>query len=383
MTRKGIIFLVALLIAPLLVVGMYTTFVIVMLGSMAGGATACSPSSSTAAATLAVDTAGGSSATLDSAQLGNAQKIISVGRSVSVTDAGLVVAIAAALQESKLYVYANTSTYPESGSLPHDRDGSDHDSLGVFQQRPTAGWGSVSETMDVNYAAQAFFGGPTGPNKGSPRGLLDVNGWESMTPGEAAQTVQVSAYPTAYDNWVPAAKTIVSELGSSITCNGVGGGQAALPLAPGFNMTEDYGPRGAPIAGTNIWHAGVDLQHWPNPCGDPVFAVLPGTVTLSSELFLSIRNPEGFTISYLHMYKSQRLVDVGDIVQTGQQLGVVGNVAPSTGCHLHLEINVLGNTNPKVAALPQGSGRPGTVNPEDFMRLYGVQLCEASCARNY
>ena len=104
-------------------------------------------------------------------------------------------ALMAALTESTLRLLANTSAFPESAAHPHDGVGSDHDSLGLFQMRPSAGWGTVSELMDPFYQARAFFGGVSGPNAGSPRGLLDVDGWQLLEPGLAAQVVEVSAYP--------------------------------------------------------------------------------------------------------------------------------------------------------------------------------------------
>ncbi len=52
--------------------------------------------------------------------------------------------------------------------------------------------------MDPVWSSRAFYGGPSGPNHGSPRGLLDIDGWQTMDPGAAAQAVQVSAYPDRY-----------------------------------------------------------------------------------------------------------------------------------------------------------------------------------------
>jgi hypothetical protein len=66
----------------------------------------------------------------------------------------------AALTESTLRMLTNTGTYPESANYPNDGNGSDHDSLGLFQMRPQSGWGTVAELMDPNYQARAFFGGP-------------------------------------------------------------------------------------------------------------------------------------------------------------------------------------------------------------------------------
>src|SRR5699024_2714505 len=106
---------------------------------------------------------------------------------------------------------------PESTNYPNDGDGSDHDSLGLFQMRPQSGWGTVAELMDPTYQARAFFGGPDGPNYPSPRGLLDIPGWEQMDKGEAAQAVEVSAYPDRYRNYEPVAETILTTLTGATT----------------------------------------------------------------------------------------------------------------------------------------------------------------------
>lgn len=326
--------------------------------------------------------------TLNEKQIAIATRIITIGRDLGVSDQGLKVALMTALQESRLRMLANSSV-PASLDYPHDGVGSDHDSVNPFQQR-VSGWGTVAELMNLDYSIKAFFGGPTGPNGGSPRGLLDVKGWESMAPGVAAQTVQVSAFPDAYDKWEPAAEQLIATLGEGITgggCSGSIDGEIQLPLRSDYNMTSGYGPRSSGVPGASTWHAAIDLQRWPNPCGDPVYAILPGKVTLSSALWLSIEHADGYVVSYLHMYKSQRLVDVGDTVEAGEQIGVVGNVPPSGGCHLDLRINVANNTNPEVAKLILSQNdtrlpRPATlpehqnfVNPEDFFELWGVELC--------
>lgn len=383
--KRWILVAITLVIVPILALAGYTVMVMIMIASSMGGSGNCSPNTGTLAG---VDVqVSGQTMTLEAAQVRNAATIVSVAKERDVPATGQVIALMVALQESTLWVYANTSTYPESANIPHDRDGKDHDSLGVFQQRPSSGWGTVAETMDVKHSAESFFGGPEGPNHGSPRGLLDINGWESMELGVAAQTVQVSAFPDAYNKWESAAKTLVATVTGSVSCSGGGDlSGAALPLAPGFNIASGYGPRDIDIPGASSWHPAVDMQHWPGNCNDPVYAVLPGEVTLSSTLWLSIRNPDGFVVSYLHMYKSDRLVNVGDKVKAGQQIGVTGNVPPSGGCHLDLRIDVTENTNPKVAQLQRSEtigGPPGYVDPEAFMRLYGIELCpnDGSCRR--
>jgi LysM repeat protein len=126
----------------------------------------------------------------------NAQIIVNVGRSLGVPSYGLVIALAAAAQESGL----------------RNLDFGDRDSLGLFQQRPSAGWGTPAQVLDPTYASRLFFGGPTNPNAGITRGLLDIPGWQSMSVTNAAQAVQLSAYPTAYAKWEASARSWVSAL---------------------------------------------------------------------------------------------------------------------------------------------------------------------------
>lgn len=126
----------------------------------------------------------------------NARTIISVGTSLGVSDYGLVIALAAAMQESSL----------------RNLNYGDRDSLGLFQQRPSTGWGSPAQVTDPVYASRLFFGGPSNPNRGNTRGLLDIPGWQSMTVTHAAQSVQLSAYPDAYAKWETSARTWLSQL---------------------------------------------------------------------------------------------------------------------------------------------------------------------------
>ena len=129
---------------------------------------------------------------LSAEQRGNAATIVSVGRSLGVSDHGIVVALAAAMQESSLR------------NLSHG----DRDSVGLFQQRPSQGWGSAAALQDPATATKLFFTG----NPGKTRGLLDVAGWSSMNVTTAAQAVQVSAYPKAYAQWESTAKSLLASL---------------------------------------------------------------------------------------------------------------------------------------------------------------------------
>lgn len=140
-----------------------------------------------------------------------ARTYIAVGKQLALPRSGQIIAMMMALQESSLRMLANPAV-PDSLNFPNDGIGRDHDSIGSAQQRPAAGWGTVAELMDASYNARAFYGGPTGPNRGSPRGLLDIPGWQAMDKGLAAQAVQVSAFPELYARWEPAATAIVAAL---------------------------------------------------------------------------------------------------------------------------------------------------------------------------
>lgn len=342
--------------------------------------------------TLVLTTTSGASTTLEAKQLQNASQSLATARQLGVNEKAIKVMVIMMLQESKFWIYANTNV-PESLQYPHDKVGSDHDSVGTAQQRPN--WGTVAERMDLAYAVKAFMGGPNGPNGGSPAGLLDIAGWETMTLGQAAQAVQVSAYPDAYDQWIPAADTLISALGgggSEASCpsGNAGTGNAVYPLDQPYSMTDGYGPRSCPVGGSDgcaasTWHPALDLAPAGVACGKPVYAMMAGTVSLSSTLYLSITSPDGYTISYLHTYKSERNVDVGAQVKAGDPIALVGNVAPSTGCHLDIRVEVSGNTNPQVAALPTETRSGGTwVNPEDFLNLFGLAVCPPDwCSRNF
>jgi LysM repeat protein len=125
------------------------------------------------------------SSVLDAEQAANAGVIIGVGRELGVSDQGIAIALGTAMQESWL----------------RNLDWGDRDSLGLFQQRPSTGWGTPEEVHDPVRAARAFYGGPSDPNGENTRGLLDIDGWQDMSFADAAQAVQISAYPERYAQW--------------------------------------------------------------------------------------------------------------------------------------------------------------------------------------
>lgn len=328
----------------------------------------------------------GETVTLNSTQLSNAAEAIAVGRQLGVSTPGLLIALMTGMVESKWWLYANDSV-PESLDFDHDQVGSDEDSLNVFQQRPSMGWGSVKELMKVRYAAEAFFGGETGPNEGNPPGLLDIEGWEQLSLGDAAQEIQESKHPDRYAQWQGPAMEILELLDETITCSEEAppsasptGDDIAYPLNQPYVMTSGYGARNTGIVGASTWHAAVDLVNPGDACGQPVYAAMGGTVVASNGLWLSIQHPDGYVLSYLHMYPEDRLVKVDDQITAGQEIGAVGSVPPSSGCHLDFRIDVTENTDPRVATLKRAGeigGPPesiNNVNPQEFMTLMGLPL---------
>lgn len=155
--------------------------------------------------TVAVAPAGRYGGTnLSAAQMANAAAIIKVGIAMGIPVKGLVIAIATALQES---------------TLKNIRYG-DRDSVGLFQQRPSQGWGTIAQIMDPQYAARKFF-----------EALLKVRGWESMAVTVAAQKVQRSAFPNAYAKWEDEARAIVAATVRTVSTPAPSSGQSAGGVA--------------------------------------------------------------------------------------------------------------------------------------------------------
>ncbi|BCJ58495.1 hypothetical protein [Micromonospora endophytica] len=125
---------------------------------------------------------------LDAEQTANVKAIIAATKKAGMDERAAVVSIATALQESKLE------------NLGHLGDRNDHDSQGLFQQRPSSGWGTVEQITDPEYSTTAFL-----------KGLKQVDGWQDMPLTQAAQTVQVSAYPDHYAQWEQQAADLVTQ----------------------------------------------------------------------------------------------------------------------------------------------------------------------------
>ncbi|HSS10283.1 MAG TPA: hypothetical protein VLL25_10375 [Acidimicrobiales bacterium] len=122
---------------------------------------------------------------LDLDQAANATTIAAVGKRMGLPDHAVTIALAAAMQESEL----------------HNVSSGDLDSVGLFQQRPSQGWGTPSQIRVPSYAARVFY-----------QHLAAVPGWQAMAVTAAAQSVQRSAAPDAYAQWEPAARLLAQVL---------------------------------------------------------------------------------------------------------------------------------------------------------------------------
>ncbi|WP_405591702.1 C40 family peptidase [Streptomyces sp. NBC_01092] len=111
---------------------------------------------------------------LPAEQIPNAQTIVATGISLDVPKKGQIIALATAMQESRL----------------RNLNYGDRDSLGLFQQRPSQDWGTAQQIRDPVYASERFY-----------KALLKVDGWQQMKVTQAAQAVQNSGYPDAYAQW--------------------------------------------------------------------------------------------------------------------------------------------------------------------------------------
>ena len=124
---------------------------------------------------------------LTAEQVASASTIAAVGRDRGLPERAVVIALATAQQESRL----------------RNLDYGDRDSLGLFQQRPSQGWGTEAQVQDPVYSAGIFYDR-----------LVQVPGWETGRLTEVAQTVQRSGFPEAYQQHEAMAVELAAGLAS-------------------------------------------------------------------------------------------------------------------------------------------------------------------------
>ena len=310
----------------------------------------------------------------NSEQIKNAAIIINVGKQLKLPPRAWVIAVATAMQESNLRNLGYLGTR------------NDHDSLGLFQQRPSTGWGTPKQVTDPVYAATKFYGK-----------LRKVKNWDSLPLTRAAQRVQISAYPGAYAKHEPIATQIVNMLadgaanavGNSLdmVCPSIGQVSASGWTSPLAASGKGLKKKDKMFVGSGFRtadrpnHQGVDLII---DTGNPVHSVASGVVSRikCDETFsgkkdcdvpgysgkggcgwmLEIRHAGKIMTRYCHLVRRPNL-QVGQKVAAGQVVALSGTSGNSSGPHLHFEVH-LNNDRSSASA----------VDPVQFMAEHGSPL---------
>jgi murein DD-endopeptidase MepM/ murein hydrolase activator NlpD len=297
-------------------------------------------------------------------QVRNAAIIIKAGQDLKVPPRAWVIAVATALQESRLTNH------------PHLGDRNDHDSIGLFQQRPSQGWGTVEQLADPAYQASRFF-----------ERLVTVAGWQALPLTVAAQRVQRSAYPNAYAKHEPLAASTVDILtggagravGADLALRCTAAGEIAAsgwtlpavgPLVSGFRTSARPGHNGVDIAvpkqtPVRAAAAGVVLVARCNAHtgGIPYSCDRDGGVWVAGcGWYVEILHAANVITRYCHLLMKP-FHDPGQYVGAGEVIGLSGSSGHSSGPHLHFEVH-----------LNADSSRFGAVDPVPFMHQVGAPL---------
>lgn len=263
MSRRALAFpLVALLVAGMLA-GAVT--VIAVGTQVTNPALGCAPSAGAGSVAEGQSLSGLS---LGAGQLANAWIIYAVGAGLGLPQQAEVVAIATAMQESALE------------NLPYGSS----DSLGLFQQRPSQGWGTVAEIMNPVFAARLFY-----------ERLEQVPGWQSLPVTVAAQDVQRSGLAGAYARWQSAATRLVASFA---------GGTGACAV-----LDANVVPRG---------RSASLPRHFSLPPGTPVAAVLAIRFAIAQ---LGTAYQYGGTCTDAHSPDMALHCDCSSLVQQAYQAG--------------------------------------------------------------
>jgi murein DD-endopeptidase MepM/ murein hydrolase activator NlpD len=259
--------------------------------------------------------------------------------------------------------------------LGHLGAANDHDSRGLFQQRPSSGWGTPAQVQDPVYASKKFY-----------EKLRTVKGWESTSLTRAAQRVQRSAYPNAYAKHEALATQIVNLLangaanavGDSLSMVCAAGGQIA---ASGWTIPLKSAVGSGFRSPSRPTHQGVDLIVGRYA---PIASVASGVVSVvkcdEDHRGRQTCNVDGFPgkggcgwmveivhagsvmTRYCHMVQRPS-VTVGQQVTAGEIIGRVGTSGNSSGPHLHFEVHLNNDRTSR-----------GAVDPVGYMRGVGAPL---------
>jgi murein DD-endopeptidase MepM/ murein hydrolase activator NlpD len=296
-----------------------------------------------------------------SEQTRNAAIIINTGAELKLPPRAWVIAVATAMQESRLT------------NLGHLGAANDHDSLGLFQQRPSSGWGTPAQVRDPVYASRKFY-----------EKLQTVKGWEKTSLTRAAQAVQRSAYPSAYAKHEALATQIVNLLANG-AANAVGNSVSMVCAAGGQIAASGWTIPLKAMVGSGFrtpsrpTHQGVDLIVGRYA---PIASVASGVVSVvecdEDHRGRQTCNVDGFPgkggcgwmveivhasnvmTRYCHMVQ-RPFVTVGQQVTAGEIIGRVGTSGNSSGPHLHFEVHLNNDRTSR-----------GAVDPVGYMRQAGA-----------
>lgn len=293
----------------------------------------------------------------DAEQTGHASTIIAVGTRKNVPPRGWVIALATAMQESNLR---------NLGDLGPDND---HDSLGLFQQRPSQGWGTPAQVMDPAYSSGKFY------DK-----LLQVAHWQELPVTVAAQAVQRSAFPDAYAKWESDAQQLLNALARSAaigTSCGAIIGPAGWTQPVRAEIVSGFGERDGRL------HAGVDFSVGKRT---PIHAAASGIVlqvTCNAHTadgapyscdrdgstsiggcgwYVDIEHADKVITRYCHMLVHP-YVQIGQQVAASQIIGISGTSGHSSGPHLHYEVHLGGDRS-----------NNGAIDPVPWMAAHGAPI---------
>jgi cell wall-associated NlpC family hydrolase len=267
--------------------------------------------------------------TLDAAQLANARTVRDVGVALGIPARGHLVALATAMTESGLR------------NLSHG----DADSLGLFQQRPSTGWGTPAQIMDPVHAATSFY-----------RALEQVPDWQTLPVTVAAQRVQRSAFPDRYAAWEPLATALVTSMAGTATACAALPADTPLPgdlagsLPPGFTL-----PAGTPlpVATAITWALGQlgTPYQWGGTCTDPHGPLASRRCDCSS-LTQAAYRAAGVTLTRTTYTQIREGVEVPDPahLQPGDLIFLPGHVGLYLGAGLVVHAPHTGDTV-KISAL--------------------------------
>lgn len=221
---------------------------------------------------------------LTPAQVANASIVVGVAGEMGVGIRGAVDAVTAAFTESRL------------NNVPYG----DQDSLGLFQERPSQGWGSAAQVLDPVYASGQFFDR-----------LIALPGWSSLASAVAAQDVERSGHPNAYARWVQPATALVAGLTGAGQCsNGSArspGGKILTSLPSGFSL-----PAGSPAPVVTAIHFALGQLGKPYVWG----GTGPSGFDCSGLVMMAYR-AAGISLprtTYQQVYAGQPVYDTGSLV---------------------------------------------------------------------